>query len=84
MTLVNMRKEFDSLKSNWIDDEEKHYSEYAIDIIQDKRYKDCHYHKKLIKDLITPYEIPSSKLAEGYDYTSLRRLEDFFNQQKNI
>jgi len=78
---INIKKEFDSLKSNWINDEEKHYSEYATDIIQDNRYKNCEYHKKLIKDLITPYEIPSSKLAEGYDYTSLRRLEDFFDNR---
>ena len=78
---IKLKREFDLLKSNWIDDEEKYYSEYATDIIQDNKYKNCEYHKKLVADKITPYDIPSSKLADGYDYTHLRRLEDFFNEE---
>ena len=80
--LVSVRKHFESLASNWIDDEEKYYSEYCHDIIADNRYKNCEYHKKLLKQEIEPCDIPTSKLADGYDYTHLRQLEDYFNHEQ--
>ena len=46
----------------------------------DALVSNCEYHKKLSKGEIDPYEIPSSKLADGYDYTHLRRLIDYFDQ----
>ena len=84
MTITNIQasREFDALVSNWIDDEEKHYSEYCEGILANNKYKNCEYHKKLSKGEIEPYEIPSSKLADGYDYTHLRRLVDYFDQQE--
>ena len=82
MTITNIQasREFDALVSNWIDDEEKHYSEYCEGILASNKYKNCEYHKKLSKGEIEPYEIPSSKLADGHDYTHLRRLIDYFDQ----
>ena len=80
--LINIRKQFESLASNWIDDEERYYSENCHDIITDNRYKDCEYHRKLLKQEIEPFEIPSSRLADGYDYTHIRRLQDYFDQEK--
>ena len=80
--LVSVRKHFESLASNWIDDEEKYYSEYCHDIILDNRYKNCEYHKKLLKQEIEPCDIPTSKLGDGYDYTHLRQLEDYFNHEQ--
>lgn len=80
--LSNVRQEFEALASNWIDDEEKHYSEYCSMIIESDTYKNCEYHKQLIKGEIEPSDIPSDKLAEGYDYTHLRRLQDYFNNKQ--
>ena len=77
--LINVRKEFEALSSNWIDDEEKHYSEYCHYITESDEYKNCEYHKKLLKGEIEPSDIPSSKLADGYDYTHIRRLQDYFD-----
>ena len=84
MTITNIQasREFDALVSNWIDDEEKHYSEYCEGILANNKYKNCEYHKKLSKGEIEPYEIPSSKLADGYDYTHISRLQDYFDQEK--
>jgi hypothetical protein len=82
MDLINVRKEFDALASNWINDEEKYYSEYCNYIIASDRYKNCEYHQKLVKGEIEPSDIPSSKLADGYDYTHIRRLQDYFDQEK--
>ena len=77
--LINGRKEFDALASNWINDEEKHYSEYCEGILANDKCKNCEYHKKLLKGEIEPSDIPSSKLADGYDYTHIRRLQDYFD-----
>jgi len=80
--LIMVRKDFEALASNWIDDEERYYSECCHDIMVDVRFKNCEYHKKLLKGEIEPYDIPTSKLADGYDYTHLRHLEDYFNQEQ--
>ena len=73
-----IKKEFESIFLDWIHDEQKYYLENVTSIMQNEKYKNCVYHKKLVNDLIEPYQIPSFKLADGYHYTSLRRLEDFF------
>ena len=80
--LINVRKEFEALASNCLNIEEQYYSEYCNYIIASDRYKNCEYHQKLVKGEIEPSDIPSSKLADGYDYTHIRRLQDYFDQEK--
>ena len=80
--LINVRKEFEALASNCLNIEEQYYSEYCNYIIASDKFKSYEYHQKLVKGEIEPSDIPSSKLADGYDYTHIRRLQDYFDQEK--
>jgi len=75
--LINVRKEFEALASNWLDNEEKYYSEYCNYIIANNRYKNCEYHQKLVKGEIEPSDIPSNKLADYFDH------KQFYNKGEN-
>ena len=61
--LINVRKEFDALASNWINDEEKHYLEYCEDILANDKYKNCDYQKVCVDNIkpITDKEIKTLK-----------------------
>ena len=79
--ILEAKKAIENLIDNWIKEEEIRYLENLEDILQIDKYKNCKYHMDVYDNKIELENIAVNKLCNGFNYTDLRILEDFFSNK---